>query len=469
MGALDFDAGSYRDPGSRVLDHDGRVLRTLDTAAAAEFAWLEQAGFLERLIRERWIVATRRADDLREVRRETGSAALLEHERVPFVSYPYEWTFSALERAARHQLDLHRLALAAGATLSDASAYNIQFVDTTPVFIDVASLRRYHDGEYWLAHQQFLNQFLNPLLSTALCGLDFQRLYRGSLEGLPSTALLRMLPLRHRLRPGVFMHAVAPALFQRSAEGKVASDAAGAVAQRPFPKAAYLAMLNGLARLVASLRHSRARGAAWADYESTNTYSQAEFEAKRAFVSAYAQATRPRMLLDLGCNTGLYSEIALAAGASRVVGAEQEPATADLAFQRAERSGLRLLPLVIDAADPSPAQGWRGAERRSFFARARFDGMLALAVEHHLAIGRNIPLDQLLDVLVGLAPHGVVEFVPKRDPQVQRLLRLREDVFSEYSEAAFASLLAARSRIVRQQTITATGRRLFWYERDRVR
>jgi ribosomal protein L11 methylase PrmA len=467
MGALDFDAGSYRDPGSRVLDHDGRILRTLDESAAAEFAWVERTGLLERLIRDGWIVGTRRTEDLR-VRRDTGSTLLLEHDRVPFVSYPYEWTFSALKRAAQHQLDLHRLALAAGATLSDASAYNVQLVDATPVFIDVASLRRYRDGEYWLAHQQFLNQFLNPLLCTALCGLEFQRLYRGALEGLPSPALARMLPLRHKLRPRVFMHAVAPAMLQRSAGAKAAVGAAGAVARRPFPRAAHLALLDGLAQLVGSLRHPRARGA-WADYESTNTYSQAEFEAKRAFVSAYVQATRPRMLLDVGCNTGLYSEIALAAGAARVVGIEQEPATADLAFQRAERSRLRLLPLVIDAADPSPAQGWRGAERRSFAARARFDGMIALAVEHHLAIGRNIPLDQLLEVLVGLAPHGVVEFVPKSDPQVRRLLALREDVFRDYSEATFASLLAARGRIVRQQTITSTGRRLFWYERDRAR
>jgi ribosomal protein L11 methylase PrmA len=161
----------------------------------------------------------------------------------------------------------------------------------------------------------------------------------------------------------------------------------------------------------------------------------------------------------------VYSEAALNSGATYVVGAEQDAATVDIAFERAEKLALAFLPLVIDFANPSPSQGWCGEERRSFMARGPFDGMIALAVEHHLAIGRNIPLDGLIKFMVELAPHGVIEFVPRSDPQVSRLLALREDVFEDHTQENFEHLLCSVARIVRQKTISEAGRVLYWYER----
>jgi hypothetical protein len=148
-----------------------------------------------------------------------------------------------------------------------------------------------------------------------------------------------------------------------------------------------------------------------------------------------------------------------------VVGAEADPSTAHLAFLRAQGEKLRFLPLVLDAANPSPSQGWRDAERASFAARARFDFLVALAVEHHLAIGRNIPLDELVRWMVGLAPQGVVEFVQKTDTTVRRMLALREDVFADYTEESFRQQLAANARIVESRVVSAGGRVTFVYDR----
>jgi ribosomal protein L11 methylase PrmA len=464
MVAARFDPASYRDRRGRVLDLDGRILRVIAADAAEDVAWLEREGLLADLVASRRLIPTWRTEAPADVSDGFEATVTLEHERLPFISYPYEWPFSALKAAALFHLDLHQDLLSRGASLLDASAYNVQFRGPRPIMIDVLSLRPYREGEYWLGHQQFLDQFLNPLLLRALLGVPPHGLYRGALEGVPTALLARLLPLRHKLRPGVFFNVVLPARLQRLA-AKERVDAARAMRHRRLPKRSYLAMLAGLRRTIAKLEARPDSVSSWRDYPTTCSYEVAEVESKRRFVAEYAERMRPRLMLDLGCNTGTYAAVALAAGAAEVIGVENDPDAADQAFRQAEKERLDFLPLVIDAVDPSPAQGWRHLERRSFAARARFDGMIALAFAHHLAIGRNIPFDQLVAWLVGLAPHGVIEFVPKSDPQVQRLLRLRDDIFSDYSQENFAALLGRFAGIVRQETISASGRVLYWYER----
>lgn len=465
MVASRFDPASYRDRRARVLELDGRMLRVIAADAADDVAWLEREGLLADLVASGRVIPTWRTGVPADVPHGFAATVALEHERLPFISYPYEWPFSALKAAALFHLDLHRDLLSRGASLVDASAYNVQFRGTRPIMIDVLSLRPYREGEYWLGHQQFLDQFLNPLLLHAMLGVAPHRLYRGALEGVPTALLARLLPLRLKLRPGVFFNVVLPARLQRLAS-KARVDAARAMRHRPLPKRSHVALLTGLRRTIAKLEARSDSVTSWRDYPTTSGYDGAELERKRRFVAEYVGRMRPRLMLDLGCNTGTYAALALGAGAAEVIGVESDPDAADQAFRRAETEGLALLPLVVDAADPSPAQGWQGLERRSFALRSRFDGMIALAFAHHLAIGRNVPLDQLVAWLVGCAPHGVIEFVPKSDPRVQWLLRLREDVFSDYTRENFAALLGRSARIVKQETISASGRELYWYERS---
>jgi len=457
----EFDPASFRDRRGRVFQRDGRIFRALSAQAAEDFAWLENKGILAGLITNGRLVTTSRVPAPGFKPADLEAAAVLEHERIPFISYPYEWPFSALKAAALFHLDLHRDVLARGATLSDASAYNVQFNGPRPVFIDVLSLRPYSEGEYWMAHQQFLDQFLNPLLLSSRLGVAHNALYRGSPEGLPTTTLARLLRFRHKLSPSVLFNVVLPARLQRLA-GREKAGAASAMQRRALPKSSYLALLGSLRRLIASLEPRT--GSVWSDYTSTCSYDAAASEAKRRFVSAYATQTRPRLLLDLGCNTGDYSAVALAAGAQGVIGIEADHGAADIAFRRADRENLALLPLVVDAADPSPAQGWLGRERSAFAARASFDGLLALAVVHHLAIGRNLPLDQLVAWLVSLAPQGVIEFVPKSDPQTQRLLALREDIFDDYTQENFENLLRREAKVFATETVPESGRVLYWFD-----
>jgi ribosomal protein L11 methylase PrmA len=224
-------------------------------------------------------------------------------------------------------------------------------------------------------------------------------------------------------------------------------------------------MLTQLRNWISKLVPADSSKTVWGDYDKTHTYSSDEATAKHQFVGDFVSHVKPALLWDLGCNTGEYSQTALDAGAKYVVGFDFDQSALEGAFARANDKNLNFLPLYLNAANPSPDQGWNLAERGGLQSRASANAMISLAFEHHLAIGHNIPLDKAIEWLTGLAPTGVIEFVQKSDPTVQEMLALREDIFDDYNEDNFSSLLQQRARIVKSETVSATGRRLFWYDR----
>jgi ribosomal protein L11 methylase PrmA len=451
------DPASFRDPSGRVYVKDGRVLRAVSEAALADFETVRANPVLARLVDEGRVIASADAANT-----NIAAAKVVEHRRLPFISYPYEWSFPLLKAAALHHLDLQLALLPAGVSLSDASAYNVQFEGPRPIFIDALSFRPYTDGEYWTGHRQFCEQFLNPLLLQALSGVAHNEWLRGSLEGVSAQALARLIPWRRRFSLRIAAHVLIPAKLAsaRASEGK-----AKAALARPLSRSAYLGLLSGLRDWISGLKPLGAR-TAWSDYADNNSYGGEEARAKHAVIARFAERARPKLLLDLGCNSGAYAETALVGGARSVVGFDADHGALARAYARAVAKQIEFLPLYQDAANPSPAQGFGERERQSLSERAAgADALIALALVHHLAIGRNIPLDRLVDWLLSLASQGVVEFVPKSDPMTQRLLALRKDVFADYSIEAFGALLAARARIVETRPITDAGRTLFVYDR----
>jgi ribosomal protein L11 methylase PrmA len=455
------DGGSFRDPSGHVYDVNGEILRTVTDRAASHYDFVRSTGLLSSLA-ERGLVVGAEEIATDAIAAE-GIHKVLRHPRLAFISYPYEWSFPLLKAAALLHLDIQIEALKRDVVLSDSSAYNVQFVGPRPVFIDVLSFRRYADGEFWSGHRQFCEQFLNPLLLRSLFGVTHNAWFRGNLEGIPTTDLARLLPWWSRASFTLQAHVLLPARMQRkSIEG---GGDLGAVRQRRLPKTSYANLLVQLRQKVEVLEPKDTGRTVWGDYDHTHTYASAEEEAKKRFVAAYCEAVKPKLLWDIGCNTGEYSEVALSAGAGRVVGFDFDQGALERAYARAVHKKLPLLALFQDAANQSPDQGWNGSERKGLAARAKADGLLALAFEHHLAIGRNVPLDRVVGWLVDHAPTGVVEFVQKSDPTVQKMLALREDIFDGYDEAAFEAALAARARIVRSEVVSTAGRKLYWFDR----
>jgi ribosomal protein L11 methylase PrmA len=456
------DPGSFRDPSGTVFQSDGKIYRTVAAAAAAAFQAARESGLIEALVERGMLLPATDADGRALGAQAAGAALVLEHPRLPFVSYPYEWGFAAHRRAALLHLDLHLAALERGFTLSDATAYNVQFIGARPVFIDHLSLRPYRDGEIWAGHRQFCMQFLNPLLLRARRGVAANAWFRGALEGIEPEALAPMLSTRDKLSWTVLSHVTLQASLQRRA-GRQDAAATRRLKSTRLPLTSFKGMLAGLRTAIARLRPAGAP-TTWGDYTSTHSYSDADMEVKRRFVAEMVAKVKPKQLWDIGCNTGDFSALALKSGAGYVVGFDFDHDALDKGFARAEAEKLPFQALWLDAANPSPDQGWAQHERRGLQARAEADALLALALVHHIAIGRNVPLERAIGWLIGLAPTGIIEFPPRSDPMVERLLALREDIFQGFTEEAFLAAISARARVVRSEA-TSAGRRLVWYDR----
>jgi len=461
---MSADPSSYRDPSGHVHIEQNRVFRTVTPFGSEEYRAVRDSGALSSLVQRRMLVEAQEIKDapLRGIGKDD---LVLEHPRLPIISYPYEWPFEALKAAALLHLDIQLELLDKNIALSDASAFNIQFQGGKPVFIDYLSFRRYRKNEIWLAHRQFCEQFLNPLVLEAVLGVPFQAWYRGQPEGIPAREVAKVLKFRHKLSPVILSHVVLHARLQEKTDDALA-ETAGESKKRGLPKPRFRAILLQLRRYIEKLTSRAAKDTAWVNYATENTYESDESAAKLRFVERFVGKVRPTLLVDLGCNTGTYSATAIASGAELVVGLDNDHGALHSAFALAREQQLNFLPLYQDLANPTPALGWNEAERPGLGERlAGANGVLALAFVHHLAIARNIPLVQIVEKICHLAREGVIEFIPKDDPTIQKMLLLRDDVFSGYTVERFTNALAENAEIIERQVISSSGRELFHFRR----
>jgi ribosomal protein L11 methylase PrmA len=462
--------GSFRDPSGYVFRAGDRIFRSVYPSAAKNFGTLEKSGLLQRfietgLILPAWTIALQPGMEkaFSGPRGET-PVRLIEHPFIPFITYPYEWCFSQLKDAALAHLDLQMAALEAGFVLSDATPYNMQFHAGRPVHIDILSLRPYREGELWQGHNQFCRMFLAPLLVEAWTGTGFQPLLRGRIDALPVADISNLLP-RRRLFTSLqaFIHVY----LQGKAETKSSSSGTGgtATAGRPLPRSRYLALLNELRRFIAGLESRKRSKSFWKDYAAINSYSDETRSYKASIVRDFVASAGTRRIVDIGGNTGDYSQAALDAGARTAIVLDGDNDSVESAYQRAKAGLQGLSAWLVDVADPSPAFGWNGRERESLNDRLRADGALALAVIHHMCIGRNIPLRDAVHWLVGLAPRGIIEFVPKTDPMVKQMLSGRDDPFHDYDLERCLGYINEVAEIARQSDIEGSDRVFIEYAR----
>ncbi|MGH9379749.1 MAG: class I SAM-dependent methyltransferase [Thermoanaerobaculia bacterium] len=459
---MSFEAGSFRDRAARIFYADGEILRTLSARGLEDWEALRSTRFFTELVAGGELVATEQVPgEAASTLPDAGAwAAVLRHQRIPFISYPYEWSAGMLRAAALLQLDLLDRALEEDFVLKDASPYNVQWFGSRPVFIDVLSFCRWHAGDPWLGYRQFCELFLYPLMLEAYKGVPFQPWLRGSIDGIPPAQAARLLCGRDLLRRGVFthvfLHARADARF-RATNVSTRRELASA----GFGKELIRANVRRLRKVVRRLR-ATATDSVWVDYGQDNSYSPEDRAAKSELVRLAVSERRWGMVWDLGANTGEFARLA-AEHADYVVALDADRSVVDRLFEQCRREGRKnLLPLVADLANPSPNQGWRGLERRDLVSRGAPDLMLALALIHHLVLGANIRLTDLLDWLAGLAPHLVIEFVRREDPMVERLLRNKEDLYTDYDLGLFEAELGRRFRVLRRQELPS-GRRVLYF------
>ena len=439
--AMQAVPGSFRDPDSRVFVSEDGVFRALSASGLEDWRALSASAAFADLSERGCLIETREANGDRPAALGDGWAGVLRHAAVPFVSYPYEWTFGMLRDAALLQLEVLERCLRDGLMVKDSSPYNVQWRGTAPVFIDIGSFERLHEGEPWIGYRQFCMLFLYPLMLQAYKGVAFQPWLRGAIDGITPAEFSALMSPRDRLRRGVLTHVTLHGRLERrysSVEGRAAK---ASVRSAGFGTELIIANVRRLRRLVTRLQWDPGRSA-WTGYRRDSGHLDADASEKKAFVAAAAGRRQRHLTWDLGANDGAYARIA-ARSSDCVLAMDADHPTVERTYRALRESGEQhILPLVVDVCDPSPALGWRTRERSTLGERGRPELTLCLALVHHLAITHNVPVRQIVDWLAGLGGTVVVEFPERSDPMVQRLLAAkREGTHADYDRAHFERCL----------------------------
>jgi SAM-dependent methyltransferase len=459
------EPGSFRDRTARVFYIGDGVYRGLTESALEAWQWTSRCAFFERGMAAGAIIDT----SFEPIADFAGSSldpawqGILRHRRVPFVSYPYEWSFGMLKAAAALHLDLLRSAIDESVTMKDGTPFNVQWIGCQPVFIDVATFVPWEPGQPWDGYRQFCRMFLYPLMLQAYKRIPFQPWLRGRLEGLLADEFRRLLSWRDVVRPGVLTHVIAQSAFER--QFAVSSrDVRGELRHAGFDRRVLVALVDKLKRLVDTLSWS-IRSSPWTEYATDNSYAAVAVTAKETFVRRALGAASRRLVWDLGCNTGQFAKLA-ASHAEYVVAIDADHESVERLYRDVSHGGqANILPLTMDLADPSPALGWRSRERGTLLERGTPDLVLCLALVHHLAITANIPIDDILDWLADCGGDLVIEFPTEADEMVQRLRLNKTQRYDDYCLPAFERALTARFEIRERLQLPSTTRYLYYATR----
>lgn len=385
-------------------------------------------------------------------------------QQIPYVSYPYEWSYSQLKDAALCTLDIQRQALKFGMVLKDSSAYNIQFLEGWPIFIDTLSFDFYEEGKPWVAYKQFCQHFIAPLALMSKCDFRLSQLSRVHIDGIPIDLASQLLPWTTRFRYSLLTHIHLHASSQKRYANL--SGKAKKVQARYISKLGFEALMESIGSCVRSLKWAFT-DTEWGDYYTGTNYQDQAMAHKEALVAEYLQGLNEKksVLHDLGANDGRFSRIAEKQGYT-VIAQDIDPVAVEKNYLATKQdAGTAILPLFQDLTNPSGWIGWATEERESYMARCQNQTVMALALVHHLAISNNVPLGKLSEFFAALARYLIVEFIPKEDSQVQRLLATRADIFPDYHVRGFEKAFAEQFRILRKESIMNSSRVLYLLEK----
>ena len=445
---------SYRDNSGFIFQQHGKFYRYIFPVYETHYASLMSSGLYDVLVKKQWLIAH---EEISEIKRfDFADGRVLLPQQIPFISYPYEWSFDMWKDAALLTLQIAGIAINKGIILKDATPFNIQFYKGKPVFIDTLSFENYEQGKPWIAYRQFCECFLGPLLLMHYCHPDTSKLFAVYPNGIPMDVLVSLLPKSSKWNLNTQLHIHLQAKFSGKAKPK-------AGAQNNFTQQKLQLLLKGLESFVQKLSVKKIK-TTWDDYYTDTILGDDYLQAKTKLVQSFISGIDFKTVIDLGANDGhfslLFNEDKL------VIPTDSDSNCINQLYVQIKKEGRKnLLPLVNNLTTPSPAIGWANAERESMSTRFKADLVLALALIHHLAIANNVPLQLIADWLQPMGAYLIIEFVPKSDEKLKLLLQNRKDIFDDYSLENFKAIFTAIFEIVKEEKVGNTNRVLFLMKR----
>jgi len=421
---------SFRDPSGFLFYRDNILYRQINKSYQEHYQHLMESGLYRELIDSKNLIPHEEVDVEPAIPKK--SFKIIKPEKILFISYPYEWSFSQLKEAALTTLRIQKIAMNYDMTLKDANSYNIQFHNGKATLIDTLSFEQYTEGQFWIGYRQFCQHFLAPLALMSHKDIRLNQLLRIYLDGIPLDLTSKLLPLSTRSSFSLLSHIHAHAKSQKHFEDKKMVK----IKEKKLGKNSFIGIIESLNSGIKKLNW-KPKGTEWADYYTDTNYSSKGFEHKKKMIESFFDKTDVNFVWDLGSNTGIFSRISSNKGIS-TISFDIDPAAVEKNFlDSVEKQESKILPLLLDLTNPSPSTGWENQERLSLINRGPTDVVLALALLHHLIISNNLPLEKISSFFSKICNYLIIEFIPKNDSQVKRLLQNREDIFDDYSKENF--------------------------------
>ncbi|MBA4251663.1 MAG: SAM-dependent methyltransferase [Chlorobiaceae bacterium] len=460
-----------RDPSGFIFIFNNKIHRAINYSYQQNYEHLLSSGLYEKLTSEGLLIShteLNKDDFANSEERLNNCYKIISPVQIEFISHPYELSFEQLKDAALTTLSIQKIALEYKMSLKDASAYNIQFLNCKPILIDTLSFEIYKEGYPWIAYKQFCQHFLAPLLLMKYKDIRFHKFSSNFVDGIPLDLANSLLPLKSKLDPKIFLHISLHSKAQRKFQDKKIK-----FLKKSFSKQSFIGLIDNLFSLVKNLKlnlekkkNHKTANSNWIEYYETGILSPEYLNDKIKLVTNLVNQANPKTIWDLGSNLGMVSKIAAAENV-KIICFDSDPVVINQIYINCkERNLSNIFPSVLDLVNPSPASGWMLSERASFLDRQAPDLVMALALIHHLAIANNIPLSSLAHFFSRVSKKLIIEFVPKTDPNVQLLLRNREDIFSQYDENSFVDEFGKYFKILFSQKNSGSERVLYFMENN---
>jgi SAM-dependent methyltransferase len=484
MLSASFQESSFRDPAGQLFRLNGCVLRLVRSAGIQDVTAFLHSSVGQQLLQTGRVVGTEILDAARAqaalalsqgraLAVSLHGALVLQHERIPFPSFPYEWPPEMLHTAGMLTLDLAQELLPEGLGLKDGTPYNVLFRGPRPVFVDLLSFERREPGDpAWLPYAQFVRTFLLPLLAHRHFGVPLAQSLLTRRDGLEPEEMYRWLTLWQKVRlPFLTLVSIPTWLTARRSQDDATLYRRRSLQNTEQARFIVGALLRRLRRTLQALTPLSCRRSDWSEYmASQQHYTPEQLSAKQSFVAHVLEECSPRHVLDAGCNTGYFSTLAARSGAS-VIAIDADPVVVGQVWRHACAEGLDIQPLVVNLTRPTPGVGWCNQECASFLerARGRFDAVFMLALIHHLLVTERIPLSHIMALAADLTRDLlVIEFIAPHDPMFRRLTRGRDALYQDLTPVLFESVCGQHFDIVRAQPLAGTSRHLYLLRKKRA-
>lgn len=452
-------SSSFRDPSGYIYTKNGELFRHINPGYAPYYNQLMASGLYQALVEKELLIPHQELP----AKSTATHFKTIKPSRLEFISYPYEWSFSQLKDAAKATLAIQKRALKKGLTLKDASAYNIQFHHGKPLLIDTLSFETYDPTKPWVAYKQFCQHFLAPLALMAHTDVRLSQLLRVYIDGIPLDLASKLLPKSTYFNPGLLTHLHLHAKTQT----KYANDTTALKRTRlTMNQAAMAGLIDNLTSTINKLTWKYTpTDTEWGDYYHNTNYSDKAFSTKKSIITKWTKQIKPNSVWDLGANNGEFSRIA-ADQHINTLAFDIDPIAVEKNYIHTKQTKeQQMLPLLLDLTNPSPALGWHNQERDTLYQRGPADLVYALALMHHLTISNNVPFDRLATFFQSITKNLIIEFVPKTDSKVQKLLSSREDIFTTYDLDHFITAFSSHFKLIDQKSITDSKRTLLLFAR----